>query len=564
MGRKVRDTLLFLAAAAGCVLLTLALAGENILGPAMIYNFVFLGIMAVLYITALAGGAFRLSNVTNWLRDSAEQMEDMDEDEPLEEKIRDIDTFRPFCKNLGRFLQDIRRSHSGICDIEDYINEDEIDGYVHKRMLDLVPDILTSLGILGTFVGLVWGLRSFQPSTYESMTSSVSSLVDGIKVAFMTSIYGLLLSILCSSSIRTGYQAMTGALNQFLDRFHARVVPSAEMEAQNRMVNNQKEQNELMRSMASEFSDQVAHGFAANMAPTLEKINTQLGSMMTTISTSQQMFLQDIVNTFVREMKSTFSTEFSQFGDTLNTMNEMTNRNMVYSQQTSQQLAEEMKAAFTKDEQTMRAAISEISESMRKAISEISTMQAQMQESVSRMTAQNQKIMEGYTRSQQEALANLEKSEKQSASFWVACNQTMQNYLQEAAKAYGQFEKSNAASEKALKAIAFIYQKNEKLLEEYPKRLTELQTAQDSVNESLEAVRRVFSQMDVAGTNGKQIILYPGMAARLSRESEQRILNKVETLLDASEERQGEVLDEIREDVRDLSSRASKKGRWFS
>ena len=560
MGRKVRDTLLFLAAIAGCVLLTLALAGENMFGPAMIYNLVFLGIMAVLYIAALAGGAFRLSNVTGWLKDSAEQMDEMDEDGLVEEKIRDIDTFRPFSKNLSGFLQDIKRSHSGICDIEDYINEDEIDGYVHKRMLDLVPDILTSLGILGTFVGLVWGLRSFQPSTYESMTSSVSSLVDGIKVAFMTSIYGLLLSILCSSSIKTGYQAMTGALNQFLDRFHARVVPSAEMEAQNRLVSSQKEQNELMRNMASEFSDQVAHGFAANMAPTLEKINTQLGSMMTSISTSQQMFLQDIVNSFVKEMKSAFSTEFSQFGDTLHTKNEMTSRNIAYSQQTSQQLAEEMKAAFEKDEQTMHAALDGIA-SMQAKMQESVT---QMQDSVSRMTAQNQKIVEGYTRIQQEALKNLEKSQKDSASFWVACNQTMQNYLQEAAKAYQQFEKSNAASEKALKAIAFVYQKNEKILEDYPKRMAELQKAEASVNESLDAVRRVFSQMDVAGTNGKQIILYPGMAARLSKESEQRILNRVETLIGASEERQGEVLDEIREDVRDLNSRASKKGKWFS
>ena len=560
MGRKVRDTLLFLAAIAGCVLLTLALAGENMFGPAMIYNLVFLGIMAVLYIVALAGGTFRLSNVTGWLKDSAEQMDEMDEDGLVEEKIRDIDTFRPFSKNLSGFLQDIKRSHSGICDIEDYINEDEIDGYVHKRMLDLVPDILTSLGILGTFVGLVWGLRSFQPSTYESMTSSVSSLVDGIKVAFMTSIYGLLLSILCSSSIKTGYQAMTGALNQFLDRFHARVVPSAEMEAQNRLVSSQKEQNELMRNMASEFSDQVAHGFAANMAPTLEKINTQLGSMMTSISTSQQMFLQDIVNSFVKEMKSAFSTEFSQFGSTLQTMNEMTSRNITYSQQTSQQLAEEMKAAFEKDEQTMHTALAEIA-SIQAQMQESVT---QMQDSVSRMTAQNQKIVEGYTRIQQEALKNLEKSQKDSASFWVACNQTMQNYLQEAAKAYQQFEKSNAASEKALKAIAFVYQKNEKILEDYPKRMAELQKAEASVNESLDAVRRVFSQMDVAGTNGKQIILYPGMAARLSKESEQRILNRVETLIGASEERQGEVLDEIREDVRDLNSRASKKGKWFS
>lgn len=550
MGRKIRDTLIFLAAIAGCVALTLALAGkDNFLSPTTIYNFVFLGIMIILYLAALIGGSFRLSNVSSWFLDSVEEMDVTDEEASVEEKVKSIDTFRPFSKCLSSFLADIQKSRSGICDIEDYINEDEVDGYVHKRMLDLVPDILTSLGILGTFVGLVWGLRSFQPSTYEAMTSSVTSLVDGIKVAFMTSIYGLLLSILCSSSLKTGYQAMVSALNLFLDRFHTRVVPSAEMEAQNLLVNSQKEQNELMRELTSDFSDQVAHGFAENMAPTLEKINNQLGDMMTSISTSQQMFLQDIVSNFVKEMKSTFATEFTQFGDTLNAMNEMTKRNINYSQHTSQQLAEEMKAAFSKDERNIHA-----------ALSEISVMQGKMQESVTRMTEQNQQIMQNYTKAQKETLVNLAKSEKESASFWVACNQTMQNYLTEASKAYTNFEQAHESSEKVLKAIAYVYQKNENVLEEHRKRLEKLQAAQSSMDKSLEEIRRVFSQIEVASDDGNQVVLYPGLSSRMNSETEQRIMDK----MDESSLRQEEILDEIRGDVKNLSERSGRKSRWFS
>lgn len=552
MGRKVRDTFIFLAAVAGCILLTLALAGENILRPAMIYNFVFLGIMVILYLTALVGGIFRLSNVTSWFRESAEQIDEMGNEETLEEKISAIDGFQPFTKCLTGFLQGIRRSSSGICDIEDYINEDEVDSYVHKRMLDLVPDMLTSLGILGTFVGLVWGLRSFEPSTYETMTSSVGSLVDGIKVAFMTSIYGLLLSLLCSSSYKTGYQAMSNALTRFLDRFHSRVVPSAEMAAQNLLVNNQKEQSELMRNLTSEFSDQVSHGFAANMAPTLEKINTQLGSMMTSISTSQQLFLEDIVRSFVKEMKSAFSTEFSQFGETLTTLNEMTNRNIEYSQRTSQQLAEEMKAAYTRDERMMHD-----------TLSEMAVISGKMQESLGRMSEQNQKIMQNYTHVQEDAIQNLTKSEKESASFWVACNQTMQNYLTEAAKAYEHFDKANQSSEKLLTAIAVIYNKNEKVMEEQQKYLAELKTSQAAMNSSMEEIRRVFSQMELAGSDGKQIILYPGLASRLSKESENRIVKKMENRFDESEERQQEALDELRRSIKTLNDRTAKKGKWF-
>ena len=56
---------------------------------------------------------------------------------------------------------------------------------IHKKLLEMVPDIFTSIGILGTFLGLVWGLRDFQPTDYSAMTSSVAALVEGIKVAFI-------------------------------------------------------------------------------------------------------------------------------------------------------------------------------------------------------------------------------------------------------------------------------------------------------------------------------------------------------------------------------------------
>ena len=127
MGRKIRDTLIFLAAVAGCFLLTLALSGGDIFSPAMTYNYVFLGIMVILYLTALIGGMFRMSNASAWLNESAYQIDEMESQEPIEDKIQEIDTFPPFSDALDGFLQDIRRSQSGICDIEDYLNEDETD-----------------------------------------------------------------------------------------------------------------------------------------------------------------------------------------------------------------------------------------------------------------------------------------------------------------------------------------------------------------------------------------------------------------------------------------------------
>lgn len=51
-----------------------------------------------------------------------------------------------------------------------------------------LPTLLTSLGILGTFVGIVVGLMHFDP---QNIDNSISSLLEGLKTAFVTSLVGM-------------------------------------------------------------------------------------------------------------------------------------------------------------------------------------------------------------------------------------------------------------------------------------------------------------------------------------------------------------------------------------
>ncbi|QIK38940.1 hypothetical protein GWK36_14140 [Caldichromatium japonicum] len=54
------------------------------------------------------------------------------------------------------------------------------------------PSLLTTLGILGTFLGIAIGLLDFDPSRIES---SIPLLLEGLKLAFSTSIVGIVLAI---------------------------------------------------------------------------------------------------------------------------------------------------------------------------------------------------------------------------------------------------------------------------------------------------------------------------------------------------------------------------------
>ena len=64
-----------------------------------------------------------------------------------------------------------------------------------KSFTSYAATLLTSLGILGTFAGVVTGLLDFD-SSVEQIDSSIGSLLQGLKTAFTSSLVGMALSIL--------------------------------------------------------------------------------------------------------------------------------------------------------------------------------------------------------------------------------------------------------------------------------------------------------------------------------------------------------------------------------
>ena len=62
----------------------------------------------------------------------------------------------------------------------------------NRALQNNVPGILTSLGILGTFTGVVVGLIHFD---HTNPMSSIGGLLGGLKTAFITSLVGVTSSV---------------------------------------------------------------------------------------------------------------------------------------------------------------------------------------------------------------------------------------------------------------------------------------------------------------------------------------------------------------------------------
>lgn len=426
MGKKILNTFLFLIVLAAAIGMTLYV-GQGA-KSVLIYNFAFLAVMVAAYLIGLFGGMFRMNRLSMSISDAANELENIFKvpgriDSAQVSSLNGIFNHAYLDGRMQTFTDSVAKSSEGICDIEDYLNEDELDTHIHKRLLEMAPDLFTSLGILGTFVGLVWGLKNFEPTNYEAMTSSVSSLVDGIKVAFLTSIYGIGFSIVYTYGMKGEYSGLSGSLQRFLDIFHARVMPSVEAESMNLMLSSQKNQAEAMGQLANELSTQMAEKFEKVLNPTFEKMSGTLDNLSSSMTLYQEEMVKGILDVFLKEMNASFQTQFADFGAALTELKEAQTNTANYTNKLYKTMSRQFAESFMQHEQAMT-----------KLMQESQSAQKEFMEAASRIVMENQEIQNKQQEDYQHIADYLKEAEKSSAKFWVACNQTMQNYVETASK----------------------------------------------------------------------------------------------------------------------------------
>ena len=549
MGKKFMNTVLFLLVAVAAATLT-AYVGKGS-GNVLFYNFAFLGIMVIIYAVGLFAGLYRMENLTAALKHGAGEIIDVFQLPGRAKKeeigqLRGIFGDRYLDKKMDDFVDSISRTEEGIAEVEDFVNIDDVDVHIHKRLLEMAPDIFTSLGILGTFIGLVWGLKNFQPTDYEVMTTSVSALVDGIKVAFLTSIYGVALSVVYTFGMKSGYSSMSQAMQGFLDRFHALVLPTAENESWNLLVSSQKTQTEAMKQMAEQFSVQMADSFEKVITPTFQKMNDSLDVLTASVTKGQQDAIREILDSFLSEMHGSFQLQFEDFNDALVELKKAQKDNTEYTSELYKTMSSQLSETFTKQERAMRDAIAEIDE-----------MQSKYMKTADRIIRDNQMIQQLQKRDYEKLAEHMHENEKASADLWKSCNESMRQYVDSAAEGMKTAADSNKIS-------AELLREDKKLIESFETKLNEFTESQKMVNSTLDEVRRLLSEIKTA-KNNRDIHLVAGQpwgyGGSAGVQELKDKLTSLEDLLDGQGARQEALLDEIERSIREMT-KVAQKGRF--
>ena len=169
-----------------------------------------------------------------------------------------------------------RESGQALTDIEDYINEDVLSLKSWQNVVMQIPGTLTGLGILGTFIGLIIGIRGIGFSSVDIALSSVQTLLSGIQVAFYTSIAGMILSLLFNIIYRVSWNMLRRNLGLFVEEFHKNVIPPAEDQIRYREQKELKQITELLERLPRGQGFSVAGGQLGGQQPAIASGNEQI------------------------------------------------------------------------------------------------------------------------------------------------------------------------------------------------------------------------------------------------------------------------------------------------
>ncbi len=270
----------------------------------LVINGVFLVIIGIMFLIS-AAGFLQLNHLTDDLLkvSAALQAEYKEEGNKnlwanLQER-KDVFEDENLRTAFAKYRMRVRSSRVGkryanTCDIEDYINDELLDRVGCSYFNSGISGTMTGLGILGTFIGLSLGLGSFSGDDIYTISDNVGPLLSGMKVAFHTSVYGIIFSLIFNYVYRSIMADAYGKLSSFLDVFRQCAMPpvgsgdentAAMLVYQANTANYMKQLLDMARG-ESELQTKAMHTMASSFLEQLQSImGTQLRGLGDTLQT---------------------------------------------------------------------------------------------------------------------------------------------------------------------------------------------------------------------------------------------------------------------------------------
>ncbi|MEA5013288.1 MAG: MotA/TolQ/ExbB proton channel family protein [Candidatus Limiplasma sp.] len=242
---------------------------------------------------------------------------------------------------------------------DEYINEDSViyrPG--HAQLAELIPSLLTSLGILGTFMGLMQGLTDLNFSNAEGTIRSIPNLLQGMRFAFATSVAGISCSLIFNMLNRVAVGRAFRALDNLDEAFYDLAMPRP-LAPDVQMICQKQDEEASLKQAAEEAGSQVAGTLELAISRAMHPLTLSMDQFIKGATQEQVAGVKTVVSQFVQQMNASLDGQLTALGDTMR----MVNQGQVQAQQNLQR-ALQTAELLTKDAQRIQEASREIARQM--------------------------------------------------------------------------------------------------------------------------------------------------------------------------------------------------------
>lgn len=273
------------------------------------------------------------------------------------------------------------------CDIEDYINEDSvIDKPGHSQLAELIPSLLTSLGILGTFIGLMEGLTSVNFSDAQGTMDSIPLLLTGMRFAFATSVAGITCSLLFNMFYRMSVGRACRALDSFDEAFYELAMPRP-LSPEVQLICQKQDEEERLARIAEAVGNRVASSLEMAVSRAMDPLTKSLDTFIQGATQEQVEGVRRIVGQFVSQMNAQLSGQMTTLGHTM----EMVSQGQLQTQKNLQNTLNAAQA-MAADAQSMQVASAQMAQVLQNWAEELKNSQTKRTEEAAMLEEQNQNL----------------------------------------------------------------------------------------------------------------------------------------------------------------------------
>jgi len=212
-----------------------------------------------------------------------------------------------------RFLQNAEQlDRRGLpTNVEDYINDDTVThGPGNATLAELIPNLLTSLGILGTFMGLSRGLSTLNFADSTQLVQGIPTLLEGMRFAFGTSVAGISCSIVFNMLNRISQGSSYRAIDDFVTSF-TQLAMSRPLDNDVQMIIQNQDRNFMLQGINDTLVDRLADNVGRSITRAMTPISDSMDRFIIGATRNQIDGVNRIVARFLDEMDRSLGNQFS-------------------------------------------------------------------------------------------------------------------------------------------------------------------------------------------------------------------------------------------------------------